>query len=148
MKKKNAQNSPEPDSAQAEAAVEAAVETLNSIFGEESDFYAFWNKEDEDGIKVNQITGIPGIITMNAFVLADNNIVEDDSLTIDENSDDKLVAKYSFPSKNMEYMVSGTPVLTTRLPGMPMEYYPYVYFIEEESADGIAAAKEKEIMEV
>jgi glycosyltransferase involved in cell wall biosynthesis len=48
--------------------------------------------------------------------------------------------KYSFPSKTMEYMASGTPVLTTRLPGMPKEYYPYVYFIDEESADGIAAA--------
>ena len=48
--------------------------------------------------------------------------------------------KYSFPSKTMEYMASGTPVLTTRLPGMPMEYYPYVDFIEEESAAGIAAA--------
>ena len=29
--------------------------------------------------------------------------------------------KYSFPSKTMEYMASGTPVLTTRLPGMPAE---------------------------
>jgi len=48
--------------------------------------------------------------------------------------------RYSFPSKTMEYMASGTPVLTTRLPGMPREYYPYVHFIEEESADGIAAA--------
>ena len=48
--------------------------------------------------------------------------------------------KYSFPSKTMEYMASGTPVLTTLLPGMPKEYYPYVYFIDEESADGIAAA--------
>ncbi len=46
--------------------------------------------------------------------------------------------KYSFPSKNMEYMVSGTPTLTTKLPGMPEEYYPYVYFIEDESPDGIA----------
>ena len=48
--------------------------------------------------------------------------------------------KYSFPSKTMEYMASGTPVLTTRLPGMPKEYYPYVDFIEEETAAGIAAA--------
>lgn len=46
--------------------------------------------------------------------------------------------KYSFPSKNMEYMVSGTPVLTTKLPGMPKEYYPYVYLIEDESPEGIA----------
>lgn len=47
---------------------------------------------------------------------------------------------YSFPSKNMEYMASGTPVLTTVLPGMPKEYYPYVYLLEEETADGIANA--------
>lgn len=48
--------------------------------------------------------------------------------------------KYSFPSKTMEYMASGTPVLTTRLPGMPKEYYPYVSFIEEETAQGVSEA--------
>lgn len=46
--------------------------------------------------------------------------------------------KYSFPSKNMEYMVSGTPVLTTKLPGMPEEYYPYVYLTEDETPIGIS----------
>ncbi len=46
--------------------------------------------------------------------------------------------KYSFPSKTMEYMASGTPVLTTVLPGMPKEYYPYVFLQEDESAQGIA----------
>lgn len=53
--------------------------------------------------------------------------------------------KYSFPSKTMEYMASGTPVLTTRLPGMPGEYYPHVYFIKEENAEGVASAL-KEIL--
>ena len=48
--------------------------------------------------------------------------------------------KYSFPSKTMEYMASGTPVLTTVLPGMPKDYYPYVYLLEDETADGIAKA--------
>lgn len=46
--------------------------------------------------------------------------------------------KYSFPSKTMEYMASGTPVLTTVLPGMPKEYHPYVYLLEEETAQGVA----------
>ncbi|MDO5400287.1 MAG: glycosyltransferase [Eubacteriales bacterium] len=45
--------------------------------------------------------------------------------------------KYSFPSKTMEYMSTGTPVLTTVLPGMPREYHPYVYLLEDESAAGI-----------
>ncbi len=48
--------------------------------------------------------------------------------------------KYSFPSKNMEYMVSGTPLLTTKLPGMPDEYLPYVYLFEEETIEGYANA--------
>lgn len=46
--------------------------------------------------------------------------------------------KYSFPSKNMEYMASGTPILTTRLPGMPPEYYPYIYSFEEETTESYA----------
>ena len=46
--------------------------------------------------------------------------------------------KYSFPSKNMEFMASGTPLLTTRLPGMPADYYPYVFLFEEETVEGYA----------
>lgn len=50
--------------------------------------------------------------------------------------------KYSFPSKNMEYMASGTPLLTTKLPGIPVEYYPYIYLIEDESIEGYFRAIE------
>ncbi|MBP3927161.1 MAG: glycosyltransferase family 1 protein, partial [Clostridium sp.] len=49
----------------------------------------------------------------------------------------------SFPSKTMEYMASGTPVLTTVLPGMPKEYHPYVYLLEDETADGISEMLKK-----
>lgn len=48
--------------------------------------------------------------------------------------------KYSFPSKNIEYLASGTPVLATRLPGIPSEYEPYYFPIIEESPDGIRRA--------
>ncbi len=48
--------------------------------------------------------------------------------------------KYSFPSKNIEYMKTGTPVLFTKLPSMPEEYSEYVNLIEDETADGIADA--------
>lgn len=46
--------------------------------------------------------------------------------------------KFSFPSKNMEYMVSGTPLLTTNLTGMPEEYKKYVYIIKEETVEGLS----------
>ena len=45
--------------------------------------------------------------------------------------------KYSFPSKNMEYMVSGTAMITTRLPGMPSDYLEFVKLFEEESVKGM-----------
>lgn len=43
--------------------------------------------------------------------------------------------KFSFPSKLMEYMNTGTAVVTTRLPGVPAEYFDYVYTFDEVSVD-------------
>lgn len=48
--------------------------------------------------------------------------------------------KYSFPSKLMEYMVSGTPVLTTRLAGISDDYLDKMYFIDEETSEGFTKA--------
>jgi glycosyltransferase involved in cell wall biosynthesis len=55
--------------------------------------------------------------------------------------------KFSFPSKNMEYMASGTSMLTTVLSGMPIEYYDYVYLINDESIDGFKKSMKK-VMEI
>lgn len=49
----------------------------------------------------------------------------------------------SFPSKLLEYMASGTPVLTTRLPGIPPDYEPYVYWIENDSSEGISESLQR-----
>lgn len=46
--------------------------------------------------------------------------------------------KYSFPSKNMEYMTSGTPVLANKLPGVPDEYYDYMFAFFGESVGEMA----------
>lgn len=43
---------------------------------------------------------------------------------------------YSFPSKIHEYMVTGTLVLTTKLPCFSDEYDPYLYYMEDVSVDG------------
>lgn len=43
--------------------------------------------------------------------------------------------KYSFPSKTIEYMSSGTPVITTKLEGIPNEYDDFLYFIDDSDID-------------
>lgn len=48
--------------------------------------------------------------------------------------------RYSFPSKLLEYLVSGTPVVSTTPPGIPDEYHPHLELAEEETAEGMAAA--------
>lgn len=48
--------------------------------------------------------------------------------------------KYSFPSKTTEYMLSGTPLLTTRLGGIPDEYMKYVFSADDNSVKSLLAA--------
>jgi glycosyltransferase involved in cell wall biosynthesis len=48
--------------------------------------------------------------------------------------------RYSFPSKTLEYMVSGRPVLMYRLPGVPDEYFEYVICPKSNDVDGLATA--------
>lgn len=47
--------------------------------------------------------------------------------------------KFSFPSKTMEYLASGTPVLMYKLPGVPLEYFDYCYTIDDLTEQGLAA---------
>ena len=44
----------------------------------------------------------------------------------------------SFPSKMFDYMLSGTPVLSTRLTGIPEEYYNYIFMTDSYEAKGIS----------
>lgn len=77
-----------------------------------------------------------GMVSNNEVVLAQMQA----TLLINPRPTDKQFTRYSFPSKNIEYMASGTPMLTTILPGMPKEYYDYVYLIKEETVDGLCKA--------
>lgn len=45
--------------------------------------------------------------------------------------------KYSFPSKTMEYLLSGKSTIINRLPGIPDEYYDFVYTPKDESVEAL-----------
>lgn len=65
------------------------------------------------------------------------------SLLVNPRPTHEEFVKYSFPSKTLECMASGTPFLTTILPGMPDEYFEHVYLLEEESVLGYSKTLEK-----
>ena len=62
------------------------------------------------------------------------------TLLVNPRPSDEEFVKYSFPSKTMEYMSTGTPVLMTKLPCLPEEYLPHLYLIQEETPRGMAEA--------
>ena len=64
------------------------------------------------------------------------------SLLVNVRDPDEAFTSYSFPSKTIEYMLSGTPLLTTRLPGIPKEYDKYLILIEDNLPQTIASGIE------
>ena len=62
------------------------------------------------------------------------------TLLVDPRPVDTEISKMSFPSKIIEYMASGTPVLVSNIPSFGPEYLQYQYRIDEVSIDGIECA--------
>lgn len=62
------------------------------------------------------------------------------TLLVEPRPSDTLIAKMSFPSKIIEYMASGTPVLVTNIPSFEEVYGKYQFRINDESVEGISKA--------
>ena len=50
--------------------------------------------------------------------------------------------RYSFPSKTLEYLSSGTPMMSTRLEGIPDDYQPYIYWLDDSSPEAMRKSLE------
>ena len=46
--------------------------------------------------------------------------------------------KYSFPSKNLEYLSSGTPLIAYKLDGIPEEYADYIQYVSDDSIESLS----------
>lgn len=66
------------------------------------------------------------------------------TLLVNPRHSNEVFTKYSFPSKTMEYLASGTPTVMCHLKCIPNEYDEYLFFFEDESAEGMA----KKIQEI
>lgn len=65
------------------------------------------------------------------------------TLLVNVRNSGETFTRYSFPSKVIEYMLSGTPMLMTKIPGIPEEYYEYTYSVEDNEMKTLSAALER-----
>lgn len=56
------------------------------------------------------------------------------------------ILRYTFPSKLFEYMLSGTPIISTNIPGLKKEYKDNMYVIDTENEEKFAEYIEKILM--
>ncbi len=62
------------------------------------------------------------------------------TMLISTRSPREVASAYCFPSKLFEYMVSGSPVISTRILGIPEEYFDYLVPLDEITPEAIRDA--------
>lgn len=72
---------------------------------------------------------------------------EQATILVNPRTNEGEYTKYSFPSKTMEYMMSGIPVVMHKLHGIPDEYDPYLFYVEDNTAEALSK-RMKEICEL
>lgn len=85
-------------------------------------------------------------IVLNQLKCCDNikfmgRVTNEEMIKIQERADllvcprksDDFTTKYTFPSKILEYICAGVPVLANRLPGIPDEYEEYINYVLDET---------------
>lgn len=97
--------------------------------------YLYGEGEMKEFLKTHTFTNVKykGVVPNNEML----EIQKKATLLLNPRFSDGDYTKYSFPSKIIEYMSSGTPVLTTKLKGIPKEYNNYLYFFDSETVDGL-----------
>jgi len=59
-------------------------------------------------------------------------------ILINPRDDKGNYVKYSFPSKTLEYILTGKPVLMHKLPGIPNDYDEFLYYLEDDKVTTMA----------
>jgi glycosyltransferase involved in cell wall biosynthesis len=59
------------------------------------------------------------------------------TILVNPRQNNEEFTRYSFPSKNMEYLSSGKPVLAYKLDGIPEEYDNYMFYVIDDSIEAL-----------
>lgn len=67
-----------------------------------------------------------------------NQLQSECTVLVNPRIEEEEYVRYSFPSKTMEYLLSGKPVIMNKLSGVPDEYYEYIISPMDNSAEALA----------
>lgn len=62
----------------------------------------------------------------------------DGDILVNPRPNDSVYTKYSFPSKIIDYLATGNPVVAFELDGMPKVYRSFIYYIPENTVQSMA----------
>lgn len=60
------------------------------------------------------------------------------AVLVNPRQNNEVYTKYSFPSKTMEYLSTGNPVIAYRLDGIPQSYLPYLHCPRDDTPESLA----------
>lgn len=119
------------------------VKSVRSLNYEDIELHIYGSGEAEDELVIqaneDHRINFHGLIPRDYLL----NYEKQASLLVNPRPVEDEYVKYSFPSKNMEYMASGTPVLLTNIPSLPDEYKKYVFLIESNDSATLSRAIEQ-----
>jgi glycosyltransferase involved in cell wall biosynthesis len=116
------------------------LELLNAFRQIEDDNYRLWICGNGDGKEdvismamMDKRIEYKGVLSHDEVLLLQKQA----TILVNPRSSAGEYTKYSFPSKTMEYLASGTPTIMCHLPAIPKEYDDYLFYFTDESAEGI-----------
>lgn len=124
--------------------------TLHKRFGIMNLLYAFEKLNDQNIKLIICGTGdceneIKQISKKNKNVLFLGQLSRDEVINLQKKStalinprqNQEEFTKYSFPSKNLEYLSTGVPLIAYKLDGIPNEYDEYINYVPDNSIDSL-----------
>lgn len=120
---------------QEHSGIENLVKAMRFVTDEKAVLYIYGKGPMEE--KIKEISKDMKNVCMRGFLPYDEikKIQKEGYLLVNPSSVDHPINKVAFPSKLMEYMLSGTPVVSNKLECIGEEYNDNIYFFEKDTPE-------------
>jgi glycosyltransferase involved in cell wall biosynthesis len=121
---------------------EYGIELLLAAFSKiESSLFRLWilgKGDNANEIRLASKTDKRIIFMGYRTTLEVNELLHKATVLINPRPSQQSATQFIFPSKIIHYMSSGRPVISTRLPGIPEEYFPHLFILDQETPEDLA----------